>query len=118
MRNTSIVPALLSFALLCSIGSAQVAKPVVLGVKQLPGEFGKFGTPYTVGKERPIVFTLLSAEYRADRFVGGDPYGRTASWVPLVGQKLLVIKYSVQNPTNADSRLWYNSFNIIAVSPD
>lgn len=94
------------------------AQSVVLGTKQLPGEFGKFGTTYTIGKERPINFTLLSAEYRADRFVGGDFDGQTESWVPQKDQKLLVIKYTVQNPRSADARLWYNSFEVIAVSPD
>ena len=37
--------------------------PVVLGTTQLPGEFGKLGTTYTIGKRNPINFTLKSADY-------------------------------------------------------
>lgn len=96
----------------------QTNKPVVLGTKQLPGEFGKFGTTYTIGKAEPLNFTLLSAEYRADRFIGSASTEESHSFVPGKGQKLLVIKYSVQNPNPRDTRLWYASFDITAVSPD
>lgn len=134
MKIYLAVFALLSLLTASSVGFAQVDKnktkpgatqkksigdqAVVMGTKQLPGEFGKIGTTYTIGKERPINFTLLSAEYRADRFVGGNSVGLIESWVPMKDQKLLVIKYTVQNPTSVDSRLWYNSLSIFAVSPD
>lgn len=102
--------------------SKPVAPPapgrVVLGTNQLPGEFGKFGTTYTIGKDSPLNFTLLSAEYRADRFVGTNSVDQLTSFVPNKQQKLLVIKYTVQNPNPTDTRLWYYSFEILAVSGD
>lgn len=91
---------------------------IVLGTNQLPGEFGKFGLTYTVGKESPLNFTLLSAEYRADRFIGTNSVDQLSSWVPNKQQKLLVIKYTVQNPNPTDTRLWYLSFEFAAVSAD
>lgn len=97
---------------------AQKDGPIVLGTNQLPGEFGQFGKDYTIGTEAPLNVNLLSAEYRADRFLGENNVGEAYSWVPLKNQKLLVIKYTVQNPNNRDTRLWYNSFQIIAVSAD
>lgn len=133
MKNYLVIAALLSLTLAApQIAHGQKKKPkakpvkkaasgpqaVVLGTNQLPGEFGKIGTTYTIGKERPLNFTLISAEYRADRFVGGNFYDQTESWVPVKGQKLLVIKYTVQNPKSQDARLWYNSFEITAVSGD
>ncbi len=126
MKNCLTLPASLLMVMIAAAAVAQKGKPVkagasqavVLGTHQLPGEFGKIGTTYTIGKQVPLNVTLLSAEYRADRFVGGDFYGRANSFVPLKDQKLLVIKYTVQNPKGQDARLWYNSFAIIAVSAD
>ncbi|PNA17263.1 hypothetical protein C1X78_26055, partial [Pseudomonas sp. MPR-R1B] len=77
--------------------AAAQQKPIVLGTQQLPGEFGKFGTTYTIGKQNPLNFTLVSATYRADRFIGADFTGNRFAWVPDASQKLLVIEYSVQN---------------------
>ena len=89
--------------------------PVVLGTNQLPGNFGKFGATCTIGKESPVNFTLTSAEYRVTRFIGEDmesPIG----FYPGKGEKLLVINYTVQNPSSHDARLWYNTFKFAAVS--
>ncbi len=91
---------------------------VVMGTKQLPGEFGKIGTTYTIGKESPLNFTLVSSEYKADRFVGGEFTGLNYSWVPEKTQKLLVIHYTVQNPLPHDQTLTYQSWALTAVSAD
>ena len=90
----------------------------MLGTKHLPGAFGKIGTTYTVGKESPLNFTLVSSEYKADRFVGGEFTGMTYSWVPEKTQKLLVIHYTVQNPLSHDQNLTYQSWTLTAVSAD
>ena len=42
--------------------ATQVNSAVVLGTTQIPGDFGKFGQTYTVGKSDPINFTLKSAD--------------------------------------------------------
>src|SRR5689334_6242046 len=67
--------------------------PVVLGTKQLPGDFGQFGTTYTIGKTRPVNFTLRSAEYTTTPFYVGNN-----TWVPKADEKLLVLHYTVHNP--------------------
>ena len=94
------------------------APSVVMGTKQLPGDFGKIGTTYTIGKGSPLNFTLTGAEYRADRFVGGEFTGNTHGWVPDKSQKILVIQYSVQNPLPREQVLSYLSFDLTAVSAD
>lgn len=68
--------------------------PVVLGTNQLPGDFGQFGQTYTIGKHSPLNFTLVSAEYMVGRYSAGSE-----TIVPSEGQKLLVLHYTVHNPT-------------------
>jgi hypothetical protein len=67
--------------------------PIVLGTEQLPGDFGRFGTTYTIGKNRPINFTLKSAEYSVTPIT----LGRN-TWGPRANEKLLVLHYVVHNP--------------------
>lgn len=52
---------------------AAPGKPIILGTTQLPGDFGKLGTTYTIGNSEPINFTLRSAEYsfRESRTIPG-----------------------------------------------
>ncbi|MEI7984842.1 MAG: hypothetical protein WCI55_04365 [Armatimonadota bacterium] len=91
---------------------------IVMGTHQLPGEFGAFGKEYTIGTGLLLNFNLVSAEYRADRFVGENSVGETFSWVPLKNQKILILRYTVQNPNPKDTRLWYMSFKFTVVSAD
>jgi hypothetical protein len=93
------------------------SSPVVLGTNQLPGNFGKLGTTYTIGKESPLNFTLMSAEYRVGRFIGEDMESQIGFY-PGKEEKLLIINYTVQNPSPRDARLWYNTFKFAAVSGD
>ena len=84
--------------------------PIVLGTKQLPGDFGKLGATYTIGKSSPINFTLRSAEYRVDRFsVGSNVWGQEAD------QKLLVLHYTVHNPTKEELSFYWASLTFTAV---
>lgn len=69
------------------------AGPVVLGTTQLPGEFGKVGTTYTVGKQSPINFTLESVRYSPARFCAGPN-----TWAPNQEQKLMVLRFTLHNP--------------------
>lgn len=89
---------------------AAPAGPVVLGTKQLPGEFGKLGVTYTIGSYSPINFTLRSAEYRVDRFVVG-----ANSWGKEEDQKLLVLHYTVHNPTKNDLPYYWAGLDFTAV---
>ncbi|MBS1720798.1 MAG: hypothetical protein JST35_10160 [Armatimonadetes bacterium] len=128
MRAYALIPLLLLAQPLLAQSGKPKPKPkpptpssqggsIVLGTKQLPGEFGKFGQTYTIGKEAPLNFTLVSAEYRADRFLAEVTDG-VVGWNPMKTEKLLILKYTVQNPNNKDTRLWYNSFNIQAITGD
>jgi hypothetical protein len=89
---------------------AKPAGNIVLGTKQLPGDFGKFGTTYTIGKDSPINFTLRSAEYRVDRFsIDSNSWGQEA------GQKLLVLHFTVQNPTKSELNYYWGGISFTAV---
>lgn len=94
-----------------------VGKPIVLGTKQLPGDFGKIGTTYTIGKDLPLNFTMIGLEYKLDRFIGDNGSG-IEGWMPRKDEKLLVVKYTVQNPNNRDARLWYNTLSLIGITAD
>lgn len=93
--------------------AAKAGGPVVLGTKQLPGDFGQLGTTYTIGKDSPLNFTLKSAEYSIARVNLG-----TNSWVPGVGQKLLVLHYTVHNPNPRETRYYWADLKFTAVSKD
>lgn len=76
--------------------------PVVLGTTQLPGEFGKMGVTYTMGKSYPLNVTLKSADYSIAPISIGN---RTV--VPKAEEKLLLLHYTVQNPTPREiSYVW------------
>jgi len=84
--------------------------PVVLGTTQLPGDFGKVGTTYTIGKSEPINFTLRSAEYSIKPITVG-----MNTWVPEAGQKLLVLHYTVHNPIPREQNYCWSSIRFTAV---
>jgi hypothetical protein len=84
--------------------------PIVLGTTQLPGDFGKFGQTYTIGKYAPLNFTLTSARYTVDRFSVGNNV-----WTPKADEKLLVLKFTVHNPRPQETNLSWSSFRFTAV---
>jgi hypothetical protein len=73
--------------------AAQGKGAIVLGTTQMPGDFGKFGQTYTMGKYEPVNFTLKSAEYSIGSY-GVEPN----KWVPSADQKLLILHYTIHNP--------------------
>lgn len=91
-------------------------RPIVLGTKQLPGDFGKIGTTYTVGKADPLNITVLSASYTIDRFMADTVAdGPNTSVMPPAGKKRLVVRMTVQNPNKADA---IPSLSLTAVTPE
>jgi hypothetical protein len=84
--------------------------PIVLGTTQLPGDFGKLGTTYTIGKREPVNFTLRSAEYSVTPFTAGNN-----TWVPKADQKLLVLRYTIHNPLPQEQGYTWSSINFTAV---
>ena len=90
-----------------------VSMPKSLGVgeaAQLPGEWGTIGTPYQLGDNRPVVFTLLEASYTVERV----PFGTNVT-VPDAGEKLLLLRYTLQNPGDKDMRVTGQTLKFTAV---
>jgi hypothetical protein len=88
-------------------------KPVQ-GAVQMPGDNGKVGTPYMLGKKgEELVFTLEKAEFASRLFHKQD------GLFPDPGKRLLILTYAVQNPSSTGDRLFFNqSFSFTVVSPD
>jgi hypothetical protein len=84
--------------------------PIVLGTNQMPGDFGKLNTTYTIGKSSPINFTLKSVEYSLIPLSIGN-----STWVPKADEKLLVLRYTVQNPTPQPQRYYWADILFTAV---
>lgn len=77
----------------------------VLGTTQLQGYEGRPGETFTLGKNMPFNFTLRSAEYSVSRVnFGGNTY------FPKGDEKMLVLRFTVQNPT---SRVFNYSYSYI-----
>ncbi len=70
-----------------------VRRPATLGTAQLPGDNGKIGQAYTMGKESRLNFVLTGVRYAKTRWSHGSD-----TTAPTVGQKLLILDYQVQNP--------------------
>jgi hypothetical protein len=67
------------------------------GTTQLSGADAKVNQAYSVGQRSPLNFTLKSAELSvASTAIGTNPFTTTSS------QKLLLVRFSVQNPQKTD----------------
>jgi hypothetical protein len=84
--------------------------PIVLGTTQLAGDFGKLGTTYTIGKNKPLNFTLKSAEYTISPLMVGHNI-----WVPKSDQKLLVLHYTIHNPVPREQSYSWSEIHFTAV---
>jgi len=93
------------------------AKPqrthIVQGTAQLAGENGKFDVTYTLDKNSPLNFTLLSASYSPSRLVIGN-----ICTFPRVDQKMLVINFTVQNPQHTDFNYDWSAIKFTVLDPD
>jgi hypothetical protein len=103
---------LLVFAAVAAAVAAQPqgAKPPAV---QMPGDNGKVGVPYSMGKAGDeLVFTLEKAEF-AVRAITHDN-----GIFAYENQRLLIVTYAVQNPAKADRQFHGSSFKFTVVSPD
>lgn len=81
------------------------------GVPQLPGENGQFGAVYKMGKEGQMYyFRLNSAEYTTSQVTIGD----RLFW-PKADEKLLLLRFSVQNPNKVDTFVRYDFMKMMVV---
>ena len=90
------------------VKSAQA--PPVKGTPQLPGDNGKLDQAYTMGVDQQLNFTLRGAEYTLGRLVIGQAY-----YAPLKDQKLLLLRFTVQNPNKSETQLRFDTFKFMAV---
>ena len=80
---------------------------------QMPGDNGKIGVPYQLGKKgEELVVTLEKAEFASRAFWASDAY------FPGEKQRLLILTYAIQNPGTADRNFSGQSFSFTVVSPD
>lgn len=121
-------------ALLPVAAWSQAKKPqtapqrVVLGTKQLAGDFGKIGVTYTIGKQAPLNLTLQKVEYSIDRLtkyeVSGlsEPYfhggAYTVNVLPKSDSQLMILHGAIQNPNSKETPLSIESFTWTAVTKD
>ncbi|GBF06069.1 hypothetical protein DAERI_070067 [Deinococcus aerius] len=90
--------------------TSPTAPRVVLGTTQQDGAPAKLGETFTLGKASPLNFTLLKAEYSVGRVVIGNTV-----YYPQVGEKLLVLHYTVHNPQKKDVRYSWADLKFAAV---
>lgn len=98
--------------LLLSSGSSLFAQAVNIGAQgtsQVPGAVGIINKTYTLGSS-PLSFTLLEATYRADQVRLGDHV-----YYAVAGEKLLVLRYMIQNPQKVDLKVFWSAFSFLAV---
>jgi hypothetical protein len=94
-------------------GSGKAKIPPAQGAVQMPGDNGKVGTPYLLGRKgEELVFTLEKAEFASRAFLAFD------ARFPAEKQRLLVLTYAVQNPGTSDRPFFDQSFSFTVVSPD
>ena len=89
-------------------GNAAASTPTQ-GTTQLAGGQGEIGKAYTLGKNSPINFMLKSAEYSILRYTLNDLVA------PKFNQKMLVLRFTVQNPSKSDLNIYYGSLKFTAV---
>jgi len=113
---------LLTGLLLAGSVSAQTKKPPqkkppvssgAKGTTQLAGDNGKFNVDYTIGKTGAVNIVLTAAEYTVSRLnIGENPY------IPKAGEKLLLLKYSIQNPNPVETQYDWSTLKFTAVGED
>lgn len=102
---------LLATLTLAGAAAAPASAPtrVVQGTTQLGGVAAKLGQTFTLGRQSPLNFTLLGAEYSVDRVVIGK-----AVYFPRVGEKLLILRFAVHNPQKAEVRYYWPDLRFTA----
>ncbi len=86
-------------------------QPGVRGTTQLAGDVGHLGVTYTL-PDSPWNFTLKSAEFT----VGRVSIGNTV-YAPQADQKLLLLRYTVQNSDSGEHGIAWNSIHFAVVDP-
>ena len=97
----------LSFALLLGVAWAVAAGAQV---DQRPGTDGVIGRDYKINRDYPLQFVLEKVEYTIDRVRFGEQ-----SRACKAEEKLMVVRFSVQNATKEEALFRYDSIAMTAV---
>jgi hypothetical protein len=91
-------------------GAAGSSNAGAAGTSQLAGSSGQLNTAYTIGKSSLINFNLVSARYSL------EPVSiRSSVYSASQDEKLLALRFVIQNPANKDLRVYRNALKITAV---
>lgn len=80
------------------------------GTVQLAGDNGELGKVYSLIKDNPIYFSLKSAEFTVAQVRMGD-----SLYTPKADEKLLLLRFTVQNPQKTEMYVRGDSLRITAV---
>src|SRR5690349_8185923 len=87
------------------------AEQGVRGATPLAGDVGHLGVTYTL-PDSPWNFTLKSAEFSVGRLIIG-----TSVYAPQADQKLLVLRYTIQNSSSDGHGVAYNTIHFTVIDP-
>jgi hypothetical protein len=80
------------------------------GTAQLAGDNGEFNKIYTLRKDRQLYFSLKSAAYTTARVCIGN-----RSYYPKADEKLLLLRFTIQNPQKEDTFVRGDGLKFMAV---
>lgn len=80
------------------------------GTAQMAGENGELGTVYAIRKGNPLYFCLKSAEFTTKQVLIGNEL-----FVPTFNEKLLLLRFTVQNPNKVATHVRWDSLRFTAV---
>lgn len=81
------------------------------GVEQRPGFTGEIGKPVQLGTLSPFQLILNEVEYSV------EPFEALGTGRLKFDQKVLLLRFSLQNATNKPQRLRYSSIQVFAIDP-
>ncbi len=80
------------------------------GTAQLAGDNGELGKLYTLRKSTPLYFCLKSVEFTTSQVNIGDKI-----YVPKADEKLMLLRFTIQNPNKTDTFVRGDGLRIMAV---
>src|SRR5947208_2843201 len=83
----------------------------VRGATPLAGDIGHLGVTYTL-PDSPWNFTLKGAEFSVGRLIIGSTV-----YAPQADQKLLVLRYAIQNSSSEPHGIAWNTIHFTVVDP-
>lgn len=84
--------------------------PAIQPAMPMPGQWAELNKPYYLGQDKQIVFTLKSCAFSCDRLYIGDEIIAANG-----NQKLLILKFSLQNPKKDEMSVNWATVRFTAV---